>query len=421
MKIIYVLIALLTFLGCSTPASEKVDESFEDKIILKDLVVTDDGVRLSWSELVNTSFDYYSISRRESPDADWNSFGITLDNLYNQEQTNYLDTDFPFSSYVEYRVVGKLFGGNIDVVSNAQKITNPEVNVLGKEIDQVLNDETNSRLYFVNLKGVISIFDLNSNEIVKRLDIHSPIGYSDIAVFNNQSELYVPREDGWLYIYNADNLNLIDRIDIGSRSTSVVSSNNYLYISTERNWPRKAIRVFNRKNTGLIEETGDNEFTRLRKWPNSQTELLEITLNLAPVDLDFWSFSQDGKYISHNTDSYHGDYPLDANIFAFFPDRERFITGREGAIYTKDLLFQSRLPKGYLDFSSFEFFGFKIYAGCSNEKSVQLFDINTFQDLGFIKTKSYPKYLFKKESNLIIIGRSSNTHAASLVLEQIQL
>ena len=235
-------------------------------------------------------------------------------------------------------------------------------------------------------------------------------------------ELYVPREDGWVYIYNAESFELLDRIDTGRASSSVIFNQNKLFLSTDA-WTSRPLKVYDRTTGDILEETGDFDLTRLRQVPGSNTEIFEITLNIGPVDQDLYRFDNNGELIEHLDDRYHGDFDLDANIFSFFPQSDRFITGRQGAIYSKDMIYQSRLPQGYLQFSSFSFNIDKnlIYAGCSNEKSVQKFDMNELSREGFLETNSYPQFIFKKDQRLLIIGRSSNTNQANYVYEEITL
>jgi len=67
----------------------------------------------------------------------------------------------------------------------------------------------------------------------------------------------------------------------------------------------------------MITQTGDHEDTRLRMIPNTNTEIMEITTNVSPTDIDYFSFNSNGSLVLHKNDKYHGDYPLNAEFFNF--------------------------------------------------------------------------------------------------------
>lgn len=254
------------------------------------------------------------------------------------------------------------------------------------------------------------------------MNVNAKTGYSSIGIHNGQRELYVPRNDGWIYIYDANTLEQIDRMDIGRSSSCVIYNEGLLFVSTDA-WTQNPLKVYNRSTKKMIWETGDFDLTRFHLIPGTNSEFIEITLNIGPTDADYYNFDAHGTLIDHQDDRYHGDFPLDANIFAFFPDQEKFITSREGAVYGLDMQFQSRLPRGFLEFSSFSFSddGRVIYAGCSNERSVQRYDAQDYARSGFYETKTYPEYIFTDGDELIIIGKASNSADSLLSIEKIEL
>ncbi|GAA4316738.1 hypothetical protein GCM10023115_41830 [Pontixanthobacter gangjinensis] len=377
------------------------------------------GVKLKWSILNTTDFQSYEILRSESEEE--NNFQ-TLKFINDNEKTDFIDTELPYSPYVSYKIIGHNYSGTAPIESNMQVYKRPEVIKFNGYIDQVIPQFAQNKMYLISRKGQVTLMDLETNNILKTLETESHIGFVDIKTFNGKEELYVPRNDGWIYIYDAKSFELIDRIDTGRASSSIIFNNNRLFVSTDA-WTDRPLKVYSRISGDLIEETGDFDLTRLRQIPGSNTDLLEITLNVGPVDQDIYKFDANGSLIEHLNDTYHGDFSLDANIFNFFPDAERFITGREGAIYSKNMIYQSRLPKGYLEFSSFSFNieDQLIYAGCSNERSIQEYDLNDLSRKGFIETKSYPQFIFKNLGQIYIIGLSSNSNNSNFVFEKINL
>jgi hypothetical protein len=87
-----------------------------------------------------------------------------------------------------------------------------------------------------------------------------------MGTFNNVKEIYVPRSDGWVFVYNAETFEKIDQIGIGSPSSCVINNNGNLFISTDQ-WTNYPLRVFSRTTKQQISKSGDYEDTRLRMIP----------------------------------------------------------------------------------------------------------------------------------------------------------
>lgn len=421
MKKLLFLVGLCLSFACSTEETDSTPETreYENKIILQDLDIQESGVKLNWSKLQNPDFQGYEVLRSESEDD--NSYQ-SLKVITNITKTDFIDTELPYSPYVSYKIIGHNLSGSNTIESNIQEYKRPEILKFNGRVDHVVPQFEKNRLFLIDRHGKISMLDLEAKKIIQTLDTESRIGYVDIKNYNGKLELYVPRDDGWIYIYNAENFELLDRINTGRASSSIIFNGNKLFVSTDA-WTNKPLKVYNRATGELVEETGDFDLTRLRQIPGSNTELLEITLNIGPVDQDLYKFDSNGRLIEHLNDKYHGDFALDANIFSFFPDADHFITGRQGAIYTRDMIYQSRLPQGYLEFSSFSFNEQEqlIYAGCSNERSIQKYDLDELSRVGFIKTQSYPQFIFRTNQNIIIIGLSSNSNNSSFVFEKVNI
>ena len=417
MKVLIISTLLLLFISCS---KEEIPTKFKDQIILNELKTSSDGVILNWTELDNELFSSYTVMRSEGKA---NELGqeITLTRILNSQQTTYTDTEVPFSPLVKYKIIGNLINKE-PVMSNSKEIARKQIKTLDLHIDQVIPMFAKHNLFLISKSGTIIIYDYTSNTVVKTKIIDSKIGFCDIKNYQNNSELFVPREDGWIYIYDSNSLELKDRIDIGRASSCVVFNNNQLFVSTDA-WTQQPLKVYDRSTGKIIEETGDFDQTRIRLIPGTNSQFIEVTLNIAPTDLDYYNFDNVGHIIEHKNDKYHGDFPLDANIFEFFPNHQKFITGREGAIYNVNLEYQSRLPEGYLHFSDFCFDTQNniIYAGCSNEKSVHKYDMNNYSALGFIKSNTYPQFVFRDNNQLIIIGKSSEAPDALFITENINL
>jgi len=412
------LILVILFAACKkeNPATQN---SFPNKIVLNNLQTSLDSVVLTWSVLDDPNFNSYSVIRKENPlDPGVSiSYGIS-----GSHDTRFVDKHIPYTPYLAYQIIGQLRNGQ-SISSNEVSYLRPEIKVVDINPFDVQFDNQNRQLYFFEKNGIISIYNLQNNQLVKSLNTGSTIGYCDFGIYNGIKELYVPRNDGWLFVYNAQTLEIIDQINVGLASSCVVFSNNMLYISSAA-WTNRPIKVYNRTTKSLIAENGDFELTRFKKIPNSNTELIEITINIGPTDQDYYSFGENGNFILHQNDSYHGDYPLDASIFEFFPSGNKYITSSSGAIYNRNMAFEATLPRGNLEFTSFCFDGQQsIFCGTTS-KTVEVYSETNYTHLRSIPTKAYPYRLFKDGNNGFICLSSTTISNYSvptkIIIETIQ-
>lgn len=386
---------------------------YSNQIILNDLEVIGDTVKLSWSKLDTIQFAGYLIVRKDDKETvvdPGNSYsnGI-IARIYDSNVTTYSDKDIPLLPYLEYQVIGIVTSNysNSYIFSNPKTYERESINIFEFDLLQVIPDTDNNLFYFIEKdQGVITIFNYKDLLVEKSITTDATIGYCSIGNNGGRKELYVPRSDGWVFIYDAETLEKIDQIDIAHPASCVVNNNSKLYISTDA-WTNRPLKVYDRISKQMIYEGGDFDDTRLRIIPNSNTEILEVTINIGPTDLDYYKFDANGNFITHKNDMYHGDYPLNAEIFRFFPDGGKFITSSEGAIYDVNMNYINRLPQGNLSFSDYAFNSgtTTIYCACSNAKSIIAYSNPNFNILNEYKTKGYPYKIFRKDNTLICISK----------------
>jgi len=411
-------ISLFGLLSC-----EKDDEiyphnnadTYSNQIILKDLKISGDSVKLTWTKLDTLKFTGYLIIRKDKKNVivnptDYND-SYVIKKIYDPNVTTYTDIDIPLTPYMEYQVIGLLsnkYTYNY-IFSNSKTYERPSINIFEFDILDIMPDLSNNRLYIIEKsQGKISIFDYETKTTLKSLNSEATIGYCSIGDNGSTKELYVPRSDGWIFVYNAETLEKIDQIDITIPSSCVVNNSGKLFISTDA-WTNRPLKVYDRITKTMISENGDFEDTRLRLIPNTNTEIIEVTINIGPTDLDYYSFNSNGSFIIHKNDNYHGDYPLDAAVFQFFPDGKKFITSSEGAIYDINLKYLNRIPKGNFLFSDFAFSADAslIYCACSNAKKIVSYSSSNFVKNKEYMTQGYPYKIFRKENSLICVSKTA--------------
>lgn len=411
MKLLNLLLGLvLLCVACSkndtTPVAPEIPtEVSVDKIVLNDPVVEGDSIKLSWSALTSANFYAYVIMRRDYLEGAFTQVGdIIVDN----NKTTAFDVNIPYSPEVSYQIIGQNYNAP-SVLSNTVSYKTSGINLLDISPFDVIYRDEEQLLYFFEKSGRISLYDLNTDKIINQIETQATIGYADIESFEGRQELYVPRNDGWIFVYDALTLEKITQITVGLESTCVVSQNNILYVSTSA-WTNRPLKVYQRADRKLIAETGDYDRTRFRKIPGSTTQLIEITLNVGPTGQYFYEFTKEGVPVKYATDIYHGDYPLDAGIFAFFPDGSKYITANTGSIYTIDLLYDKSLPRGNLLYTDFCFdnAGQSLFAATTG-KSIEIYATANYDHMKSVKTKAYPYKIFKTDTGLLSVSRMSQT------------
>ncbi|HNX66983.1 MAG TPA: hypothetical protein PKH02_08885 [Bacteroidales bacterium] len=425
-------LSLFCFYSCDkNDDSNENQDSYSDQIILKDLKVVGDTITLTWTKLDALNFSGYLIVRKDSKntDVDPSIYQNVVAQIYDPGATSYTDKNIPLAPYLEYQVIGILSNNSTHnyIFSNSKAYQRPEIKVFGFNILDVIPDLSKNRFYIIEKnEGKISIFNYETLETVKSITTGATIGYCSLGLNAETRELYVPRNDGWVFVYNSETLEKIDQIDIGHPSSCVINNNGKLFISTDA-WTERPLKVFDRASKLLVSENGDFEDTRLRRIPNTNTEIIEVTLHIGPTDLDYYRFDASGNFVLHQNDKYHGDYPLSAEIFQFFPDGNNFITGSEGAIYDIRMNYINRLPHGNLSYSDYAFNADAslIYCSCSNAKLIVSYSNNNFVKVKEYKTVGYPFKIYRKDNALICLSNTainSNYSAQSkFIIEKIQL
>lgn len=375
-----------------------------DKIVLNQPIHDGESIKLVWSVLDNINFAGYYVMRRNSPDQ---SFVQLEDRLFDKDATSIVDMNSPYSPEVSYQIRAQLRDGS-SIYSNIVSHKTAGVNLLNINPYDVIYRSEEQLLYFFEKGGRVTLYDLKADKISKQIETQATIGYADIEIFQGKKELYIPRNDGWIFVYDALTLEKIAQITVGLESSCVVSSNNILYVSTS-GWTRQPLKVYQRADRRLIAETGDHDLTRFRKVPGSNTKLLEVTLNVGPTDQRFYDFTAQGSILNQFSDRYHGDYALDASIFAFFPNGTKYVTAKTGAIYNIDLSYDKSLPRGNLEFADFCFStdGKEIFAATTGKK-IEAYSTQDYTYLRSIKTKAYPYKIFKTADGILSISTMSN-------------
>lgn len=366
-------------------------------IVLEDPIVKDDQIEISWSKLSGSQFASLDLYRKDFDDSEFRYLQYLN---VNEASAPIIDINVPYSPTLSYQIKGSLMDGTF-VSSNVVTVKNSGINILNIDAFDVIYLPEDHLLYFFEVSGQISLYDLNKNQLVKQIQTGSKIGYSGIDYFEGKKELMVPRSDGWVFVYDALTLEKTGQFSTGNTCYSIVANHDVLYVVTDA-MRGKSMKIYNRKDKEQINEIKETYNERIIKIPNSNTEILE----LFPYHT-FYGFNERGEIKQHLTVGHQGS-SVDPSIFSFLHGGQKHITSSEGSIYRNDLTYEGGLPRGSLEFTCFSFDerGTEIYAGTST-KSIEVYSAQTYEHLRSIKTKAHPFRIFASKEGIISVGFSS--------------
>ncbi|MCX6245061.1 MAG: hypothetical protein NTU98_10190 [Bacteroidetes bacterium] len=382
---------------------------YSDKIVLSDLQAGNDSVVMNWSKLSNPKFIRYLIVRRNYKSANPNtySYNEVIDDISDASTERYVDYSPPLATYQEYQEIGVVqdtgsYYNYSYVYSNVVPYERPELKQFYFNIKDVLPDVPNHRCYVIGAdSGKINILDYHSRAITKEIITNATLGFSALGDFNGVQELYVPRNDGWLYIYNANTLDKIDQIRAGVKCNSVVYNNGKLFIAVDTGYYDYAVRVYDRSSKALITHTGIAEGPQyIALVPGSNTKLFGIS----SYYLFSFEYDANGHYISWNDVNYNSSYSW--MCFEVFPNGQGFITSTTGSIYSGSMTLVQNLPYGNYQYSSFTFNSpfTSIFTGCSNYKNIVEYSYPGYSEKKTYKCIGYPSAIFIDGTNLISLS-----------------
>ncbi len=400
-KILIIAFAYLSIFSCSSSDDDITDivitqPAIENKINLTSNFSSDaETVSLSWTLAGDLNYSYYKIVRSESSNGQQTELGTVNSNQFSSTSS------VPFNPYLEYQVIGIKANGE-QVKSNIIKIERPEIKLLNLKVFDAQFDKNTGKLYLLDTDGKIAIYDVNSGTITHQISTNAALGYSDLGVYGGNTELYVSRKDGWVDIYDGSNLTLKDQVNFGMQLVSTVYHNGKLYASTAYD----KIKCMDRGTEALVYQSTSYYYSgRIRKSVGSTVKLYTLTQNISPVDMNLYDFDLNGNYISHQSDSYHGDHPLNYRIFETFPDG-RIITSSSGSVYNSQMIYQNDLPSGNAKLTSFDFDSNSIIAG-NMAKTIDFYNINTYTKTQTINTKRFPYKVFSYNNKVICLSSIS--------------
>jgi hypothetical protein len=394
--------------GYQSMAAFQLSTIFPHPVILYTPTKSSGNVQLEWTRYEEDDFFKYEIFRRIGDCEDENFELIAT--IFDQDVVSFSDhiSDIAYQACYFVRLLNTDYQRRN---SNKEWIQFPSGHIFNFIPHDIFKHPTESIIYLHD-KGARKLvkFDYASDEIVGETFLASTSGHGDIGDNGYGIEIYMPGDDGRVYILDADDLSLLTTIDTGIPVSSVVINGlgHVIANSDAENFWYHPLRVYSRSNGNEIDRGGDNAVVRLRKVPG-QNSVISISRGISPIDMDYFEISDFGTIEVHQNDEYHGTYPLSPDIFRISDDGIYTVTSNRGVIYlaNSSMEYRGQLYDGTLYYSDFAFNDDSsiIYAAASDEKLIQVVDYYTLLVSDEILTRGYPRLLVRDGNQLIVLNK----------------
>lgn len=349
-----------------------------NSITLDPPVVSGNKVTLHWSPLLSGSLTRYQIVKitdSTSPQ--------TTETFYVEKgTTEYTDT-LSLSPYAQYAVYAQSNAGGA-IASNKQMVTRTDIDFIHITPLGVVVNKDAGKAYIYSSVGDIVLCDLSTKKPIRQIAAAATTGHCCLGTYNGRQELYVPRTDGWLFIYDAATLDQVDQINIGIAAYGVAFSNGRLFVNQDQ---YGQFLVINRATKAIYVQNHIDGNMRLVPMPGANASVIGVSMYSTITRLTY-SLADNFVY------RYASALPTTTNVFDLvdvFPDAKRVMASSEGIITDTALQYLATLPHGDMRYTSFDFnpAANLIYAACTTQV-VHTYDMNSYQFIAPQSTRGYP-------------------------------
>ena len=359
-------------------------------------VVSGNMVTLTWSKLDPTTIYDYEVCIVTDSNVVGPSKIITVDN----NTTTITDT-LPAAPYVHYYVHGTPRGIPDPYYTNTVTVSRSDISFAYITPNDAVFDQANQKVYVFSSNGDIAAYDLLAKKWAGQIASHSGVGSCAMGVYNGKTELYVPRNDGWVFIYDAATLSQTDQINVGGAPGAVVYNNGILFVSSSSNSSTdNTVASYSRATKLQIAQTTISDFVMIKMLPGTNTDLYGMSVYSYPYH---FSFDAMGHFNTQNV-SFSASGGSYTGALEVAPD-EVMITSNTGILINSSLSYITTLPHGDDVFTSYCFdnAGSQVYAGCTR-RSINAYSMSTYQFQRAIPTQGYPYKLFYNSSGIISVS-----------------
>lgn len=302
--------------------------------------------------------------------------------------TQYVDT-LMLSSYVDYRVSAqvRMIEGYKTVYSNLRVFIRPDLDFLTFVPKETICDKATGRIYLAGEAGELAIYDMATRKILHKIETGANIMGMNMATHDGRKEVYLSRNDGWVFIYDAETLEKTDQLNTVIVPYSMVYNNGKLFISGTSSTP--SFVTYDRSTKVRLFDTAYTfSNINLLLLPGTNTELLGIYSNHYRIGFDAGGRMKSVKV--NYSGSYYA-YPP----FILLPGNDRVVCATSGYIFDTGFNYISTLPHGSFYLRSFDLDAdnSKLYCATTG-KEVHVYHTTTYGQEKRMATLGYPKNAF---------------------------
>lgn len=410
--VLSLLIALCSIVSCK---KKQQTSPAEYTVVLDTPTVSGNDVTLNWTIAGGTNIQ--SIQLEKSIDTTYNGYSNAV--AVANDATSFKDT-LTMGRYVRYKLRVQVYDGVTTkiVYSNQQVFVRPDLDFLSFDPRSALFDEETHYVYLGGQKGELALYDASTRKVLKTIESGSWTNRFLLGVHNGKKELYVPRTDGWVFIYDAATLTQVDQLNIGDQVSGLAYNDGKLFISTTNF--NKGLVVYDRESkTRLFDTSYVGNGMQMRAIPGTNTDLVAINGSYMCVKL---KFNAAGRLISTQSENLAISYQISPYFFEVLPSGDKFITGNYGTIITTDLAYVTVLPHGMSYFNSFDFDEANNVVYCSTmQKEVHAYSLSNYLLQKKMSTKGYPIAVFYDNGTVICVstGQSSLSPSGLAFIERL--
>ncbi|WP_133240855.1 hypothetical protein [Marixanthomonas spongiae] len=299
--------------------------------------LADGSFKLVWEQDFNNAFENYTIYTLNNGSATSSSDIVNIGEVLHiqniQENTSIIDNTQYTDEVVSY-AVSKKINGKIILSKNFLSIENPRnLSFLPSQTLKNPNDE--NEIIIINKEGGIVFYNVNTLNS-QNVEIDGKIFYCSIGKFNGIEDLYVPSENGKVYVIDLNTYEIKEIIDLNTdyNIISAIAIDNHI-LFLEKHFQNSATIggtfVYDRVNNNVLNRNGsytmnlnsklifakENYFffvvwNGLEYQNTSATRRLNINGNEVSIDLSF------------------NDSRIDSRLFALSSDQSYFVSTEFG-------------------------------------------------------------------------------------------
>jgi hypothetical protein len=390
-KTFYLIVML--FLAACSDNSDYV--TLSSRLVLKDITLENNRIKLEWNRPYMEDFSYYTIYRSDVPGTNF-TYINKIEEISDIDKTVYFDKTC-LEENVYYTVVAYRYE-NDPLFSNTLSFSRNDVVVFEEPNDVVFYPEKKNLFVFLNT--AVFVVDYEEVTITDTIVLNSVINTGFIGNYNGKDEMYFGCSDGYVRIFDIDNLNEINSFYVGGSVNNIVTDNyNNLYVSNSNR-----LYSYDRATLSYIDTYSGSVFYVGKKKHLKQSDRIVGFYGRSHY-LSYYDHDIAGNFTDSDNEYISTSYR--STLLEVFNDI--IFVGSHCSVYTKDLNYITQLGDYSDEFSSV-FIDDLIYVADMGNKEIKSFSKTSYLPVNTYSCGLYPLIIFKIEEELIIIGTNFNEY-----------